>query len=263
MKRLSFCLLFLFMITGCAQRQPDTAGLTVFNVDGVERHALIFPATLSVGSMGTPIVFAFHGHGGSAKDFAERLKLEQLYPEAMVVYMQGLTGVPGRTDPTGEKTGWQKDPDIFENRDVRFFEVALEQLSQTYTLDSKRVYLIGHSNGSRFVNVLWAMRGEKITALVSSSAQGGELILQAPLRPIFMLMGEQDPIVPYRNQSKSIPLVQHLLQTDASQAVTDGYYRTEPGINGTELVTYIHPGGHEFATETLPAIVAFFKRHSL
>jgi hypothetical protein len=51
------------------------------------------------------------------------------------------------------------------------------------------------------------------------------------------------------------------LKTDQSKAVTKGYAKTEPGINGTELVTYLHPGGHEFPQDALPLVVEFFKRH--
>jgi hypothetical protein len=53
-----------------------------------------------------------------------------------------------------------------------------------------------------------------------------------------------------------------VLKTDSSKAVTKGYAKIEPGINGTELVTYLHPGGHEFPQEALPLVVEFFKRHA-
>ena len=43
---------------------------------------------------------------------------------------------------------------------------------------------------------------------------------------------------------------------------TAGLLRTEPGVGGTELATYIHPGGHEFLVEEIPAIISFFKRHT-
>jgi hypothetical protein len=53
-----------------------------------------------------------------------------------------------------------------------------------------------------------------------------------------------------------------VLKTDSSKAVTKGYMKIEPGINGTELATYLHPDGHEFPQDALPLVVEFFKRHS-
>jgi len=52
-----------------------------------------------------------------------------------------------------------------------------------------------------------------------------------------------------------------LLKTDQSKAVANGDAKTDPGINGTELVTYLHPGGHELPQDALPLVVGFFQRH--
>jgi polyhydroxybutyrate depolymerase len=238
----------------------DSAQMENFTVDGVERRAIVYSNSKGAGDV--PIVFAFHGHGGTAQNFARRLRIHESWPEAVVVYMQGLPGVAGITDPEGRRNGWQKFPGEAGDRDIKFFDAALERIRKKYRTDPDRVYVLGHSNGGRFVNVLWNMRGEKLAALCSAAGPGGTLIKAAKPRPVFIIAGEKDPIVPFQNQQVSIDLARVLLKADSSKPRVDGFERTEPGVNGTELVTYIHPGGHEFPVVALPRIIGFFKRHT-
>ena len=82
------------------------------------------------------------------------------------------------------------------------------------------------------------------------------------MKRTFAIAGENDRIVRYDGQVRSIEVYRGVLKTDSSKAATKGYVRTEPGINGVELVTYLHPGGHEFPQDALPLVMEFFKRHS-
>jgi len=234
-----------------------------FRVDGVDRTALIFhPDSAQASKTPAPVVFFFHGHGGRAQGAARRFRIHTLWPGAIVVYMQGLPGVQGITDPQGLKPGWQKMPGELGDRDLKFVDAVLERLQKEYRTDPNRVYAIGHSNGGRFVNVLWKTRGDKFAAFCSASGQGGRLLEGVTPKPIFIIAGERDPLVPFQSQSYSVDLVRKVLQSDQTKAKVDGYARSERGINGTELMTYIHPGGHEFPQDALPMIVSFFQRHT-
>src|ERR1700676_3773206 len=79
------------------------------SVDGVEREALVFPPSRNPRGTKAPLVFAFHWHGGSAEEDASTMQFQNLRPEAIVVYMEGL---PTRiyVDPLGLGTGWQQEP---------------------------------------------------------------------------------------------------------------------------------------------------------
>lgn len=258
-----FSLIF-FAVCGLARkRQQLISPQQTFTVAGQARTALVYKNSVAAPAAGAPLIIAFHGHGGRAEFGARKFCFQELWPEAVVAYPQGLTGVQGITDAAGEKSGWQKNPGEQDDRDVKFFDVLLEQMQKQFKIDPKRIYVMGHSNGARFVNVLWKMRGEKIAALVSAAAQGGLMIRDAAPRPIFALIGEADPLVPARGQLMSIDVVRKVLQTDASKAKTEGYTKSEQGINGTELVTYIHPGGHMIPDEAYPLFVKFFQRHTL
>src|SRR5947209_18506022 len=84
-------------------------------VDGIERHALVFaPGSNTANKI--PLLLVFHGHGGSANGFAQHGALHKAWPEALVVYPQGIpisTGV----DPKGLKPGWQRKRGEVGNRD--------------------------------------------------------------------------------------------------------------------------------------------------
>ncbi len=233
-----------------------------FTVDGLTRTAIVYANSATAPPNGAPVIFFFHGHGGTSEFIDRRYRLNQLWREAVCVYPQGLTGVEGITDPEGKKTGWQKNPGELGDRDVKFFDLMLAELQKQYRIDANRIYVMGHSNGGRFVNVLWAMRGDKLAAICSVAGHGGLMIQNAKARPIFMIAGEQDPLVPFAGQRRAMDIVRQVLKTDSTKARTEGFMTREPGVGGTELVTYVHPGGHEFPQDALPAIMAFFERHS-
>jgi polyhydroxybutyrate depolymerase len=240
---------------------PAEGKLQTFNVDGVQRQAVIYANTKQPVAAGAPLVFVFHGRGGQAKRAAARFKLHEHWPEAVVVYMQGLPGAAGVNDRAGKQPGWQSSPGDQGDRDTKFFDASLAQIQTQHKTDPDRVYLLGHSNGARFANVLWQTRGDKLAALCSAAAQGGRLIRDCQPKSIFMIMGEKDNIAPFAWQQRSIDLVRQVLKTDTSKAKTEGLARSETGKNNTELVVYIHPGGHEFPNEAIPLVAKFFRRH--
>ncbi len=254
MKNLFILLAIILFTTSCfAQKELS------FEVEGTKRTAVIYEGEAK--SKKSSVVFVFHGHGGNVRNAQRRLNFHDAWKEAVVVYMQGIPGVVGITDKAGTKNGWQKNPNELGDRDVKFFDEVLKQLQKDYKIDDKRIYAVGHSNGARFVNVLWAMRGEKFAAFCSVAAQGGLMIRDAPAKSIWMSLGENDPLVPANGQKLSIPIVQKILKIDDDKGKTDGEITTYKGTNKTELVVEIRNGGHEFPQNSIPKMVEFFKRN--
>jgi polyhydroxybutyrate depolymerase len=254
--------IFLLIIAGLliVLHQAAAAAPEEFVVNDVKRQAIVLHAT--AGSGPRPLLLVFHGHGGSARYAERRFAFHRYWPEATVVYMQGLPGVATGHDRAGMRSGWQNFPGSQGDRDLHYVDAVLSRLLATGRVDSNRVYAVGHSHGARFVNVLWKARPERFAAFCSASAQGGMLINGCPPRSIFMIMGERDRIVSYGVQKLSIPLARAALETDAGRATRSGYAVFEPGRDGCELVTYIHPGGHPWPDTATPLVVDFFKRHA-
>ena len=112
---------------------------------------------------------------------ARTFHIETNWPEAIVVYMQGVN-TPGRlTDPEGKKPGWQHNAGDHGDRDLKFFDAVLASLKSDYKVDTKRIYSTGHSNGGGFTYLLWAARGEHFAAFAPSAAVGRMLAEADPV----------------------------------------------------------------------------------
>ena len=232
-----------------------------FTVGGIPRKAILFEP--SVKTARTPVIFVFHGPGGNAQFASKKIDFQNYDKEALVVFMEGIPGISGYVvDKKGLLNGWQMFPNDHGNRDVLFFDEVLKDLTKNYTIDASRIYVVGHSNGARFVNVLWVERADKIAAICSVAAQGGRMIKGAKPLSVWISMGKKDPLVPYRIQKQSIPIVADNLKTDPKSVVVKGDKTIYTGTNHTELVVEERDAGHEFPHESIPEIVAFFKRHS-
>ena len=97
-------------------------------MDGVKREALVV-APAKPGKS-PPLLFVFHGHGGTAKHAAARYAYHKHWPEAVTVYPQGLP-TPGKlTDPEGKRTGWQHGLGEQKDRDLAFFDAMLASLKK-------------------------------------------------------------------------------------------------------------------------------------
>lgn len=231
-----------------------------YDINVIARKALIFEPQLK--SEKIPVIFVFHGHGGNAQFASKKIDFQNYDKEALVVFMEGIPGTSGYlVDKKGLLNGWQMFPNDHGNRDVLFFDEVLKDLSKNYNIDASRIYAVGHSNGARFVNVLWVERPDQIAAICSVAAQGGRMIMGAKPISVWMSMGKNDPLVPYRMQKKSIPIVADNLKADPKTATFKGDKTIYTGTNHTELVVEDRNAGHEFPHESIAEMVEFFRRH--
>jgi polyhydroxybutyrate depolymerase len=236
--------------------------VATFTVAGVTRTAVVVvPASIAKPA---PLVFVFHGHGGTGANIERKFRIESLWPEAIVVYPNGLVGHKGKTDPAGVKTGWQTRAGEAGDRDLAFYDTMLATLRAQLPVDPRRIYVMGHSNGSGFVSLLLNKRGRAIAATANLSGQPSARDLATdPTRSMFMAMGTSDPIVPYANQQRAIPVAEKKLGVDPAAANVQGDLRIETGPGGLELDTYIYPGAHDPPATVPPLIVALFRRQTL
>ena len=231
-----------------------------FKLDGVTREALVYvPPTAKASSL--PVVFVFHGHGGSARQAARSFALDRHWPDGISVYLQGLN-TPGRlTDPEGKRPGWQHGAGDQQDRDLKFFDAVLLRLKQGYQADGKRIYATGHSNGGGFTYLLWAERGDVLAAVAASAAAFRDVGKLKP-KPAMHLAGEQDALVKFTWQQLTMNAVRKLNGCDGEGKPWDRQCTIYPSETGTPFVTFIHPGGHQFPTEAPALIAKFFKEQS-
>ena len=248
--------------TGETSLQSGTQDVT-YTVDGVPRTAIV--AVPSDVSHAAPVVFVFHGHGGSGRDIQHSQQIERVWPEAVVVYPDGLTGHPGKLDVQGTESGWQSDPGELGDRDLHMFDVMLESLQSSLPIDRARIYVMGHSNGSQFASLVLNQRPGEIAASANLSTTPNRYLPTDPVRSMFFAMGTEDPLVPIARQEAAIPLAEQHLDIDPASAVTNGDVTTEHTTNNSdvELEYVVYDGGHEPPPEIPGLVVDFFQRNPL
>ena len=212
-----------------------------WSVGGTKRTAEIFLPTKTEGA---PIVFGFHGHGGTGGYCARRWNLQALWPEAIFVYPNGL---PTKTphDLDGGKPGWQMFGGglLLPNRDLAFFEAMRETAKKEWKVDEKQIYCTGHSNGAGFTYYLWGQKPTLFAALGVVAGAGERLIRNAKPCPLLVIGAKNDPIVKW----------------DQQQAAIDAAKRINSEKAPVEVV--LHEGGHEYPSTAPEKIIQFFKKH--
>lgn len=251
-------LIFLLLL-GLARAAAPLERLT-WTVDGVKREARIHvPAKFP--EAGAPLVFAFHGHGGSAQQASRSFPIHEKWPEAIVVYPQGLPTAGQLTDKSGQEAGWQGRAGAEGDRDLKFFDVMLADLKKRYAVDPKRVYSTGHSNGGGFTYLLWAERGDVFAAMAPSSALLARGFQKFKPKPLFHVASPQDELVKFAWQERMLDYVLKLNGCGAFKPDAMGS-TVYPSKSGNEVVVYLHSGGHRYPSDVAPElIVKFFKAH--
>jgi polyhydroxybutyrate depolymerase len=243
---------------------PAQAGITnrQWDVDGTTRTGIVCVPddTAQQPAAGWPLVFVFHGHGGTAPQIRRQFKIDTLWPNATVVYLQGLPTVGQLTDPNGNRNGWDAISAADKNRDLRFYDVVLKDMLQNQHADARHVFATGHSNGGGFSFTLWAYRGDTLAAIAASSAIASqkEWPLLKP-KPALMSSGRNDPLVRFAWQTKMMEYLKSLnaVAPDGKPWGPNGtWYASDAG---NPLATLIHDGGHPPPPDIGQRVVEFFK----
>jgi polyhydroxybutyrate depolymerase len=179
--------------------------------------------------------------------------------------------IPDGTIGLKNSQGWNDcrndAPRIPATDDVGFINTLLDTLQQTLRYDTRKVYMVGTSNGGHFVMRLAQDMPERITAFASIVAAGPAnskcTTSTIPVSALFM-NGTADPLVPYmggntengsvistdssiaywvkRNETQTTPIITIFPQKSSSKVIS---YRYAQGINGTEVMLYkVVNGGH-------------------
>lgn len=249
-------ILIALSVVAAAQAEPQRME---WKIDGVTREALVQgPAGPAL--KGHPLVFVFHGHGGTMQSAHKGFAINNHWPQAVAVYMQGLP-TPSPADPQGKRAGWQVEPGAQGDRDLKFFDAVLATVEQKFAINPKQVYVTGFSNGGRFTYILWAMRPSVFAAYAPGA--GLSRIGEHKLRPapVMVVAGEKDPLVKIAKQREQIEALKKLdgcTEAGTEWAKGSVIYRSKAG---TPVVTLIHPGGHVLPAAAPGLIVRFFREH--
>ena len=167
-------------------------------------YQLYVPST--AGSRPLPLVLALHGHGGSALQMSGQQGTRSAWKVwtqiadregLLVAYLDGLPGgdsKPGWNDCRADGT---TNP---TSDDVAFVSALIDTLSQRFTVDSKRVYAGGMSNGGVMtlrLAIELPARIAAFAAVAANMAKTSECAPPAVPTSVLFMHGTADPIMPY------------------------------------------------------------------
>ncbi|HST50785.1 MAG TPA: hypothetical protein VLJ61_02155 [Pyrinomonadaceae bacterium] len=262
-----FAIAIAIVLLAAASRPAFAQGTVMtFIVDGVKRQALVFAPKETKEK--APLVFAWHGHGGNMQGTSQLMHVQMLWPEAIVVYPQGLPTVSGG-DPQGLHPGWQAEAGTNGDRDLKFFDVMLQKLHQQFSVDDERVYSMGFSNGAFFSYLLWSARPQPLAAFAICA---GKLFPSDHLtepRAMLAIAGRSDPKVLFQDQQQSIDTARQLDQATGGGVPCPTPSGAPAGTQCTRYIstlhtnvrTLVHPGGHVYPAWASGPVVEFFKEH--
>jgi polyhydroxybutyrate depolymerase len=257
-------LLFSFSL---AQAQ-DVA--TTFLHGGLERTYLLHIPPGYQATTPAPLVMVLHGRGGSGEHIAGYTKFNTLadqqtfitlYPDGLQNQWNYVRGVPGYNTLTTD--------------DIGFLLALIKEVQATHSIDSKRIYVAGFSNGGFMTQRLACEAPETFAAYASVSAAGFGGLLELCTTPhpmsILLMHGTSDRVIPWDGLSRDGFLM--LAPVPESIAFWAGYSGCEVqpkemqleqsapetrvqilSVNcpeGNEVILYsIHGGGHNWPGKT-------------
>jgi len=259
---LVLCGLAACLLGSCARADALSGGtLMKWKVDGVDRQALVYAPSKADASGKAPVILAFHGHGGDMNDAQRGMHFETYWPEAVVVYPQGLP-TNAAADPEGY--GWVYNlTEADGQRDVKFVDAMLATLHGKFPVDDERVYATGFSNGGMFSYVLWGARTNIFAAFAIVSGRIPDTVQLSEPKPLLAVAGQRDRTVKFEDQVKSIATARQVDGAGETGTACGGECMSYASSKGAPVVTYIHGGGHVYPPGAPYITVKFFKEHAL
>jgi len=262
MRNILIIIFISFLCSNCKKfketnKNPNIQSLTH---NGVSREYLAFIPSNYKDTQAVPLVLNFHGFGGNITEYNTYASMERIaeIENFILVYPQG-------TDMDGY-SHWNPSLPSSDNKssadDFGFIEMLIEKLSTDYSIDSKRVYACGFSNGGMMSFGLVNHKSDLIAAVasVSGSMLETENLPNQP-KPILIIHGTNDNVIPY-NGNKDYSSIESTLNywtsfnnidsLNNSNTIEIGgkliqYFSFGLGDNGVSVEHFkINQGGHEW-----------------
>lgn len=214
----------------------------------------------SLGGTARPLLIALHGSGGTGSGMMDNVTEYRFNERAdedkwIVVYPDGIE-VSGK--------GRWNDCRISDNNpttdDVLFVSDLIDHFEGLYNIDTDRIYVAGHSNGSMMAHRIGIELSDRVAAIAgttgSLAAEGAEYNeCSEPVNPISVIYeaATEDPVIPYeggsegggvlRSQEDTVDFWVDFNGTGTTPtvtAITDSVTTDE-----TVITKYVHSGGTE------------------
>jgi polyhydroxybutyrate depolymerase len=168
---------------GCGKNvtRPDPKVQQSMMVAGLNRYYLIYVPTNYDPSKPLPLVFGIHGLNMNnvwAAHSNDGFKLiEATNNQAILIFPQGQGDHPGTESNWGNiNSNWGGPPPNAQPatiaKDLEFFDKLIEDASDKYCVDTKRIFAVGFSQGGFMTNTLGCERASVIRGLAPVAGWG-------------------------------------------------------------------------------------------
>ena len=276
----AFLLLLIPLTLSCnndeisSEKEKGLLKKQTITVGGIDRNYHLYVPNKPLNA---PVVFLFHGNGGSYDDMLGFTGVKAPYKVWLDIANQEnlIVVVPNGTMGGNNKRGWNDCRNLDSNPDsddVLFISELIGLIIHQYEADASRIYVNGTSNGGHIAFRLAQEIPGKITAFAavaaSKAAESACVESDAAISALFM-NGTGDPIMPYdggemaldrgsmlsteasvtywvnRNQADTEPEITKFPDTDPDDQSTVTRYIYRNGQNNTEVALYkVVGGGH-------------------
>lgn len=200
------CLLPHFGISQKAKSRsidPQTKEIMI-PVDGQNRKFIVHtpPSYNPKGNL-YPVVFMFHGGGGSGEQFLKTSGWREVGDREgfITVFPTGLKTCVMKADGPQDRNSWMTTgklanlcPGQAPHDDVKFVKVMLSYLNGKYSINQKKIYASGFSNG---MGLILSQLMPNLSGRFAAFAGAGSLLQtsEGPVNgasPLFVMVGEND-----------------------------------------------------------------------
>ena len=204
-KTISIIVITIVLFANCNKNNDsescysNTNAQTITHNNEIREYVSYIPNSYD-GTSSIPLLFNFHGFGGSASEYLEYADMRSLAESDtfVLIYPQGscLNG----------SSHWNPCPSGGDNKstadDVGFVESILNEISSQYNIDPERIYATGYSNGGMMAYGLANYKSDLIAAVGSvSGAMLDCTETSSHPMPIVHLHGTSDDVIPYNGGS--------------------------------------------------------------
>lgn len=198
--QLTLGLALLFAIAACNKtdkpNDPDPAYLigknrftTQLNDDSREYYVHV--PTGYTGKSATPVVFMLHGTSGDGEEFYNHSGWKEVGESDNILTVFPSSWRHCIIDEDGDKkttTKWNSQPTTWDycagevpRDDIQFFRNIVSEIKTKFNVDSKRIYLVGFSNGGQMAAKCAILMGDVFAAIVESA---GSLSVDSNYNPV-------------------------------------------------------------------------------
>lgn len=202
----------------CALSLAVLASLTSFsfadniNVNGANRNMLVYaPKNIE---KGRPLIIQMHGMNQDAAYQKNAAKWEPVADTGRFVVVF----------PNGENRAW----DIGGDKDINFLKAIINEMSNKYGIDKKRVYVSGFSMGGMMSYHVANKMGDMIAAIAPVSGGGNPSSPKRPM-PIIHTHGTTDDVVNYNGGVGNVKNWVKQEKCSSNSKVIKPYPASKPG----------------------------------